>query len=383
MKYIRTMGFVAVLAFAGLVHAQIAAPIPQPTLLTYLDQLTQWQRDAAAIQPTATNAREVVFRDSLRGNAAKVLQSGFVFMRSVAGAEPATVTVDPESTRQRLLQQIAATKQRIAALTDRDAVRIEQARLQLMQTILDNLNAASNKSPNKLLYTIQSLSRSIPELDGDAPNVAEEAVFTKGPVTSIFGLSASAFEVARKQRELDQAIDKTTQLKKQSMELMKLLRSGLGEEAPAEETKKTEEATPVAPMTIDERVGAYKQLGVTIVPLAESMRWIDASKQTMKEWREVLTQHQNEVLRKLGIRVGVLCASLAITLILSEVVERMINRMNDTKRQRQMHTVRRIITGIAVLIILLANFISDFGSFVTFAGFLTAGLAVALRSDTE
>jgi len=370
----------AVLLFVGMAHAQTPSPIPQGVLLAYLDQLTQWQRDVSGIDPTVTNAREIVFHDSLRDNGAKVLQSGFVFMRSVAKSEPASETVDPESTRQKLMQQIKTTQQKIATLTDGDVKRLEQARLELLQTILANLNAASNKSPNKLIYTIESLSRSIPELNPDAKQTKQEVVTTvpsKRPVTSILGLSASAFDANRKQRELTEAIDRTTALKKQGMELMKMLRGGLGEPVPAAEG---DEAVQPVTLSVDERVEAYKQIGTSIVPLAESMRWMDASKQTLKEWREVVTQRANEVLSQLAVRIGILAFTLAVALVASELVERGINRLPDAKRKRQLNSVRRVITGIAIIIILVFNFISDFGSFATFAGFLTAGLAVALQS---
>ena len=377
---LKKITLVATLLFVGAAQAQAPSPVAQGTLLLYLDQLTQWQRDVSGIEPTVTNAREIVFRDSLRDNSSKVLQSGFVFIRSMAQSEPATETVDPESTRQKLVQQIKATQQKITTLPVGDAQRLEHARLELMRTILANLNAASNKSPNKLIYTIDSLSRSIPELNPDVKQPKQEVVTTvaaKRPVTSILGLSARAFEANRKQRELSEVIEKTTALKKQRMEPMNSPRSGLGEAVPVVEG---EEAAKPIELTVDERVEAYKQIGANIVPLAESMRWMDTSKQTLREWREVLTQRGNEVLSQLAVRIGILAFTLAVALVASELVERAINRVPDAKRKRQLNTVRRVITGVAITIILIFNFISDFSSFATFAGFLTAGLAVALQS---
>ena len=45
----------------------------------------------------------------------------------------------------------------------------------------------------------------------------------------------------------------------------------------------------------------------------------------------------------------------------------------DPKRKRWANNARRTVVGIAIVFILLMNFVSDFGSFATFAGFLTAG----------
>ena len=378
VKYLFSM---AMIAFAGLAIAQPAVALPQDQLLIYLDQLTQWQRDVVAIEPSATNAREVVFRDSLRDNAGKALQSGFGFLRDVADDQPATQANDPESTRVRLLERARQIQERMQTLQG-DALRIEQARYDLLQTILTNLNSASNKSPNKLRYTIESLARSIPELNPDIKVAKAETKPVKHVAPSILSVSSTIFEVTRKQRELTTAIDRTAELKKQSMEVMKTLRAGLGEEEEAkpEEESDKDDAPIAVPMTTDERVAAYKRIGAFIVPLADTMRWIDASRQTLKEWNGVMEEYREQLLRQLGTYLGILVVTLLIAVLASELARRALKKVKDPKRKRRLNTVRRILTGVAIVFILLFNFISDFGSFATFAGFLTAGLAVALQS---
>lgn len=379
MKYrFRQFLCVALLLGSGVAVAQPANPLPHEALLSYLDQLTQWQRETVAIEPSATNAREVVFRDSLRDNASKALQNGFTFLRGVADAQPTIDANDPESTRVRLLANAKRIRAHMATLQG-DALRIEQARYDLLQTIIANLNPASNKSPNKLRYTIESLTRSIPELNGEKP-AKQETRPVKHVAPSILSVSSTVFEVTRKQRELTTAIDRTVEVKKHSMEVMKMLRAGLGEEEPEKDDKAEEDGAQVAPLTVDERVEAYKRIGGLIVPLAETMRWIDASKQTLKEWNEVLEQYRQQLLRQLGIYLGILFVTLMIAILLSELARRALKKVQDPKRKRKLNGVRRIVTGVAILFILLFNFISDFGSFATFAGFLTAGLAVALQS---
>lgn len=385
-RLFRPIAGLAVLFMCGLAIAQPANPLPQPQLLTYLDQLTQWQRDAVAIEPSATNARETVFRDSLRDNAAKVLQSGFGFLRGVAASIPPEAN-DPESTGVKLAQRAADMRRQIATLQARGAteeVRIEQARLELLETILANLNANSSKSPNKLRYTIDSITRSIPELSGgDQTKVTKKVTKTetKHTAPSILSVSATIFEVTRKQRELTGVIARTSELKNQSMEIMKILREGLGEATPDDEKTSDDDkdAQPIV-MTTDERVAAYKRIGEHIVPLAETMRWIDASRQTLKEWSGVLEQYRQQLLRQLGIYLGILLMALLAVALLSEFTRRALKKIKDPKRKRRLNTIRRVVTSIAFVFVLLFNFISDFSSFATFAGFMTAGLAVALQS---
>lgn len=389
--------FMTCLLLASSTAAQAQAPtkfpIAQDALLSYLDQMTQWQRDAAILEPSATNVREVVFRDSLRDNASNVLKNGFTFMRSVASIERAASESDPQSTRLVLMARAKAMREKIAALEARaakapanqraairDEIRLEQARLELSQTILANLNSASNKSPDKLSYTLDSIARATPELNDDAKAtapVAAPVAIVKRSSTSLIALSMDAFDVTRKQGELTTMIAQTTQLKKDSMNLMKALRSGLGEDVPAEEGS---EKAPPPSLTVDEQVTAYKQLGATIIPLGTTMRWIDASKQTLQEWQQVLLQHRDTIVSQLAVRFFALLLTLAIPLGIGELVRRALKHVPDSKRKNQLNMIRRILTSMAVFVILLLYFISDFSSFATFAGFLTAGLAVALQS---
>lgn len=386
----RALVALAAMVFTFAAAAQPTKPLTNEQLLSYLDQLTQWQRDVAALEPTSTNSREVVFRDSLRDNATKVLRSGFGFLRSIA--EDNAPEVEANSTRDKLNQRMEEITSHVAQLkaqrakatgaarqaTD-DALRLEAARQELIQTILANLNAASSKSPDKLRYTIESLSRSIPELSGHttvAPvKTNGEKRSTKRSGASLLSLSADVFEITRKRRELEVMLIETSELKDESMAMMQTLRAGLGE--PAEPNQDQPAA---AALSVEERIAAYKQLGAYIVPLAETMRAIDASRQTAKEWLGVLEQQRALLGQRLAVNIGVLLVTLAIPLVLGELARRACKRINDPRRRRQLSTARRVAVTIALVVILLLNFISDFSSFATFAGFLTAGLAVALQS---
>lgn len=383
LKRFLTAAFLITMSVAA--HAQPSALIQQEVLLAYLDQLTQWQRGLSGLEPTALNAREVVFRDSLRENSAHALQSGFNFVRSVASDAPKTETVDPSGNRAKLMAAKADIESKLASASG-DEARLLSARLELVNTILANMNSNSNKSPNKLNYTLDSLARSIPELGGKAPpsEPAPKQAEKKRTAVGILGLGSEWFEVARKQREVDDAISDTTSLKDKSMELMKTLRSGLGDPATGEEEgeqkEKVSDEPASPPMSVEARVRAYNEIGKSIVPLAESMRWMDASRQTLKEWRGVLEQRGNDVLGQLGVRLGVLILMLFVVYLVSDAVRRSLKRLRDDKRKRQLNNIRRILAGVAMVLIIILNFISDFGSFATFAGFLTAGLAVALQS---
>ncbi|HUI82627.1 MAG TPA: mechanosensitive ion channel protein MscS, partial [Candidatus Binatia bacterium] len=54
--------------------------------------------------------------------------------------------------------------------------------------------------------------------------------------------------------------------------------------------------------------------------------------------------------------------------------------IRDVRRRRQLTMVRRFVIGFLMGAVILAGFISEFSSLATFAGFLTAGIAVALQT---
>jgi small-conductance mechanosensitive channel len=54
--------------------------------------------------------------------------------------------------------------------------------------------------------------------------------------------------------------------------------------------------------------------------------------------------------------------------------------IQDLRRRRQLTIVRRVVIGTLTAIIIVLGVVSDFGSLATYAGFLTAGIAVALQN---
>jgi len=52
----------------------------------------------------------------------------------------------------------------------------------------------------------------------------------------------------------------------------------------------------------------------------------------------------------------------------------------DPRRRRQFLVLRRVVVGCAIALFVVLGFISEVGSLATYAGFLTAGLAVALQT---
>ena len=54
--------------------------------------------------------------------------------------------------------------------------------------------------------------------------------------------------------------------------------------------------------------------------------------------------------------------------------------VSDARRRRQFLVLRRVVIGFLITIVLTMGFISEFSSLATFAGFITAGIAVGLQA---
>jgi small-conductance mechanosensitive channel len=82
------------------------------------------------------------------------------------------------------------------------------------------------------------------------------------------------------------------------------------------------------------------------------------------------------LLRVIGIAIA-----LAVILFLSEIWRRITFRyIGDPRRRRQFLVMRRVVIGFLVVVVLTLGFVSEFSSLATFAGFITAGVAVGLQA---
>ena len=77
----------------------------------------------------------------------------------------------------------------------------------------------------------------------------------------------------------------------------------------------------------------------------------------------------------------VIAIALGIIFLAGEVWRRGTNKyIRDSRRRRQLLVVRRVTIGFLSAIVVLFGFVTQFNSLATFAGFITAGIAVGLQT---
>jgi small-conductance mechanosensitive channel len=125
----------------------------------------------------------------------------------------------------------------------------------------------------------------------------------------------------------------------------------------------------------------FMQTSAIAVPLSQEAVLLTQYRDNLDNWRTSVNRQYHDVLQVLGKRVAVLLGALIAVLAGSQLWRRTVLRyVSDPRRRNQLLLLRRIVTWLLVLLILGLTFITHLSSFATFAGLLTAGLAVAMQS---
>ena len=125
----------------------------------------------------------------------------------------------------------------------------------------------------------------------------------------------------------------------------------------------------------------FKQTSALLIPLSKVGVLLDQYHRNIANWHDAIENQYGNALRTLGVRLGVLAALLAIVLVAAQIWRHIVMRyVQDTRRRYQLLLLRRISLWCLGVVIIGFAFASELGSVVTFAGLITAGLAVAMQS---
>jgi small-conductance mechanosensitive channel len=125
----------------------------------------------------------------------------------------------------------------------------------------------------------------------------------------------------------------------------------------------------------------FKEASALLIPLSKEGVLLTQYRRTIGNWRDAVKSQYRDALKTLGVRLGVLAVLLALVFAAAEVWRRAVMRyVQDSRRRYQFLLLRRIALWFLVFVIIGFAFASELGSIVTFAGLITAGLAVAMQS---
>jgi small-conductance mechanosensitive channel len=125
----------------------------------------------------------------------------------------------------------------------------------------------------------------------------------------------------------------------------------------------------------------FKHLAAMVLPLAKVDLLLDATSNNLAEWQCETQRTYSTQQRALLLRIGALLLAIILVGVAADFWRRAIFRyIQEPRRRNQFLLLRRIVVMAAIVLILILALSTDIGSLATFAGFLTAGIAIALQN---
>jgi small-conductance mechanosensitive channel len=132
---------------------------------------------------------------------------------------------------------------------------------------------------------------------------------------------------------------------------------------------------------LDTLAWLFKQTSAILIPLSKEGVLLQQYRHNLKSWRDAVRHQYREALAALGVRLGILLGLLAVVIAGSEIWRRLVLRYTHEPRRRyQLLLLRKLTTWTVIVVIVGLTFVTELSSVATFAGLLTAGLAVAMQS---
>jgi small-conductance mechanosensitive channel len=427
----------AILFFA-LVSASVAQAPSKPgelrgaAVIAHLERMIAWYREVDALNTSAAAGGDVVLRDTAHQNALGALQLAFDFARAEAlfkaqgrhsGSEddsgaPSAESHNVDQLSVRAAARVAGLQNKLGALDTALAKAPAKSRalLEAQKKVLDaqltlakeiqntvagmvnfvGSGAAGSGSSAGLAGQINDLQSTIPESrhspnHSAAPKVNGTPV--GGPIAGqpgsqgLIGLVTDVISQARARMQMHDLLSKTGDLLKNVDELKSPVSGALREsiqksDAMAESSgTETVDQSAAGQREIDAFIIQFKQLSAVAVPLSEEQILIENCSGALAEWDQAIGQQYGIVARYLMLRTATMTIAVLVILVCSHIWRRATIRLiRDARRQKQLLVLRRVIVGLAITVAVFLGFVTQFGSIATYAGFLTAGLAVALQN---
>jgi small-conductance mechanosensitive channel len=407
-------------------NAQPAA-LDSASVLRQLNMAVNWYRRTTGDIQALGLPSEVIYQDDAQALAARVVRLAFQSARSAAelikAQDEAKSAAGDQQQAQRRAEAEARVAARLQALQDqaatletsrakatgarRNELELELTRVKGAQDLQQALMEAIQKmkafaetngeATAGLSANIDNLARSLPEVLGqEGPDSAPAKPAGAASARPVFSASgglvsqlAALYACVNLERDLDNALQRTDRLRALAdgarAPLRAALRATIQEgQTLADRPMPADGDTESLMADINTQrglTGRFKLLSGALMPLSQEVTLLDDSKANLGRWRDLAQRASSYVLKAVLIRVAVILAALAAILGLSEAWRRVTFRyVKEARRRRQFLVLRRVVTGFLMAIALVLGFVTEFSSLATFAGFITAGIAVGLQA---
>jgi small-conductance mechanosensitive channel len=416
--------------------AQPAAAESPGDIISFLNQTIVWSRQLTAEQQLVNEPSDALFLNDSRQLANQVVRLAFDYARARAqalanqGGEGAGQPQAGPSQYQRLIDAAAKADQQVKSLqkeldgfhqqllsaTGRKRTTLlaviseTEGELELFQTRRDTLRnmlqfatttTSSGVGSGNLPSQVEELARSVPAASASGKEAAEAnpapgnsasptAVASrerKEAPTGILSLATDLFSLRRKIRALDDNLRQTDALVQSARNLRAPLVAKVreltqkGDVVAGQPDSQDPKVLAQQRKDLDSLTAQFKQVSASFLPLGKQNILLDVYKRGTTNWRNAVESQYQAELKGLLLRLGALGLILGVVLGVSELWKRATFRyITDTRRRYQFLLIRRIVLWSLIAIIVATAFASELGAITTFAGLMTAGIAVALQN---
>ena len=401
-------------------------PMTAPRIIQVLDQTIDWYRTLGIQQQAANEPSDLLILYDNRQTADQVIELAFEMARADAellatqpeakdaggrsassqslsrlqekfAAQGAAVQNELESDQRQITtagpQPKIELQAKISELQgERDLINVRKSLLDTMSTLAGQSDD-NGSSASALKAQIDAMAVTMRSASSHAPGAAPSPLGVAGAGGSsavrfgIWDLAANVVRLSEKVATID-SIDRRTvalqstfaQIRAPLITQLKAL-SARGDALSTQADSADSTTLNRLRDQLDALSAQFKQASALLIPLSKAGVLLNQYRRTISNWRDAVKSQYRDALATLGVRLGMLAVLLALVFAAAEVWRRAVLRyIQDTRRRYQFLLLRRIALWLLVLIIIGFAFASELGSIVTFAGLITAGLAVAMQS---
>lgn len=387
-------------------------------VIQILDETVDWYRTLGAQQQSATQPSDLLILYANQQTADKVIGLAFELARAnaelLSSEADTSGAVDPTQTlseqQKRLEAQRKAIQDEIAAgrkgetpeklLELQGELDMINARKNLLDTMAQFVNESDTQkaNANALKAHIDAIAVSIPaaRAPGAAAAPASAPAAQSGPVETVRGtsdrigiweLGTNVLRLAKKMRTID-AIDERTAALEHTFEQIRSKPLDQLKQYAAQSDALAAQADNANSTTLkgvqdqfDTLAWLFQQTSAVLIPLSKEGVLLKQYRHNLANWRDTIKHQYHDAVVALVVRLGVLLAMLAVVFAGAEIWRRAVLRYaHETRRRNQLLMVRKVTTWVLVAVIVALTFVTELSTFATFAGLLTAGVAVAMQS---
>ena len=409
--------------------AQAASTLPPVQLdgnsaLHHLNEVISWYRHCTTGVRDVGLASDAIYLDNAKNLGAQAVQLAFQSAKAestMIAAQQKNNPTNPstQTTQQQALDQMRAktsaqidqlqsqlanlnsqlakspARKRESLISQRDAT---QSELDLQKALLEAVQKMAAFVENNgeatlgLEGDINRLAQSIPEVlgqSGPQKPVTATAPSKPGLANSggLIGEAMTLYDYMSAMHQIDTITKETDYTRGVADELRQPLRASLratiqlSQQMASQASASDPQQIQAQKQTFRELTDRFKQLSSAAIPLSQEVIILNDAKSNLNEWRNSIARESKYVLRSVLVRVSGIVLALAVIFALSEIWRRITFRyITDPRRRRQFLVLRRVVIGFMIGAVLTVGFVSQFSSLATFAGFITAGIAVGLQA---